>query len=62
MNHMLHIAKENVNTTQDRTRFYAYHLALPRNVGIHSVFHISPLKPFLGSGDNTITIQDLLTL
>ena len=39
----------------------AYHLVLPRNVGIHLVFHVSRLKPFLDSGDNSITIQDLVT-
>ena len=45
-----------------RVGSFAYHLALPCNVGIHFVFHVSRLKPFLGSGDNTITIRDLVTL
>ena len=31
-------------------------------VGIHPVFHVGCLKPFLGYGDNTITIKDLVTL
>ena len=39
-----------------------YHLELPNNVGIHPVFHVGHLKPFLGSGDNIITVQDLVTL
>ena len=113
MNQMLHIAKENVKTAQDRARFYAdhdrrprtlrvgqkvflrvpndskslstgkcaklaprycgpfeiikrvgssaYQLALPPNVGIHPVFHVSRLKEFLGSNDNTVTLHDLVT-
>ena len=39
-----------------------YHLALPHKVGIHPVFYASRLKPFLGFGENTITVQDLVTL
>ena len=39
----------------------AYHLALPRNVGIHHGFHVNRLKPYLRSSDNTIAVQDLVT-
>ncbi len=39
----------------------AHHLALPHGVGIHSVFHLSRLKEFLRSDDNTVTFHDLVT-
>ena len=39
----------------------AYRLALPDGVGIHLVFHVSRLKELLGSGDNTVTTETLVS-
>ena len=39
----------------------AYRLALPDGVGIYLVFHVSRLKELLGSSDNTVTAETLVT-
>ena len=38
-----------------------YCLALPDGVEIHPNFHVSHLKELLGSDDNTVTIETLIT-
>ena len=39
----------------------AYRLALPDGVEIHPVFHVRRQKELLGSGDNTVTTETLVT-
>ena len=40
----------------------AYRLELPEGVRVHLVFHVSRLKQLLGSQDNVVSIDDLVTL